>query len=657
MTTITSALAALNVAAGDTLDLAAGGYLISTADNALSLGGVAQTYTATINGAISSFSPGLAGVYLVDAASTAAITISASGVVTGSGSAIEAVGTAAVGNSGTISNASATKAAIWEKGNGNYNIGNAGSINNALGDAIDLNGSGNHSLLNTGMITAGANAFAILSTEATAVDSINNTGTIKGNVDLGGGDDSVTTTSGFINGLVYLGNGVDTFVGSIVNIDSVYGGAGNDTITGNAGNDNLDGGADNDTIYGGDGLDNIYGGAGVNTLVGGLGNDTFWVSNSTDTVTELNVLNGGLDTVKSYVNFTLGATSYVENLQAADALAITALTLTGNANANTIVGNAGNNTLNGGTNDKAADILSGGLGDDTYYIYSANDKVIEANSVLAVGGTDTINTSVSYGLASGVYVEIMQTTAVTGTTAINLTGNTQLGQTIIGNAGANILNGGSDTFVDVLSGGLGDDTYILASSTNDVVIDTGGTDTISTYTSRSLNDYSGIENLILTSVFTTSGTGNGVANVITGSSGTNIIDGGAGADTLNGGLGNDTLTGGTGNDIFVFSTVLSNTLNKDLITDFSAAADMIKLENSVAGHFTALTTLGTLAATAFVASASGAATTAAQHILYNTTTGALSYDADGSGAGVAIQFATLGTTTHPTITNADFFVI
>ena len=42
------------------------------------------------------------------------------------------------------------------------------------------------------------------------------------------------------------------------------------------------------------------------------------------------------------------------------------------------------------------------------------------------------------------------------------------------------------------------------------------------------------------------------------------------------------------------------------------------------------------------------------HILYNPTTGALSYDADGNGLGLAVQFAVL--TTHPAITNADILV-
>lgn len=46
------------------------------------------------------------------------------------------------------------------------------------------------------------------------------------------------------------------------------------------------------------------------------------------------------------------------------------------------------------------------------------------------------------------------------------------------------------------------------------------------------------------------------------------------------------------------------------------------------------------------------------YVLYNSTTGALYYDADGSGsANSAVQFALIGTTTHTALTAADFVVI
>jgi Ca2+-binding RTX toxin-like protein len=42
-------------------------------------------------------------------------------------------------------------------------------------------------------------------------------------------------------------------------------------------------------------------------------------------------------------------------------------------------------------------------------------------------------------------------------------------------------------------------------------------------------------------------------------------------------------------------------------------------------------------------------------VIYDKASGALSYDADGSGAGTAVQFATLPTGLH--LSAADFFII
>ena len=53
--------------------------------------------------------------------------------------------------------------------------------------------------------------------------------------------------------------------------------------------------------------------------------------------------------------------------------------------------------------------------------------------------------------------------------------------------------------------------------------------------------------------------------------------------------------------------------------------------------------------------APAAATTAAQRILYDSATGGLSYDSDGSGATAAVAFATLGT--GLALTNSSFSVI
>jgi Ca2+-binding RTX toxin-like protein len=158
--------------------------------------------------------------------------------------------------------------------------------------------------------------------------------------------------------------------------------------------------------------------------------------------------------------------------------------------------------------------------------------------------------------------------------------------------------------------------------------------------SLTLGSASAIENVI----------GGGLADTLTGNGLANSLTGGGGNDTLNGGAGNDTLIGGAGADRFRFATTLNATTNRDVISDFSIAqADTIELENAV---FTALTTTGNLAASAFFIGA--AATTTDQRILYNSGTGSLLYDSDGFGGAGSIAFATL--TTGLALNNTFFTV-
>jgi serralysin len=118
---------------------------------------------------------------------------------------------------------------------------------------------------------------------------------------------------------------------------------------------------------------------------------------------------------------------------------------------------------------------------------------------------------------------------------------------------------------------------------------------------------------------------------------------------LNGGAGKDRLSGFAGKDAFVFDTPLNAANNVDVITDFSAPSDTIRVQNTIFSGLAA----GTLVAAAFHVGASAAA--ADDRIVYNKKTGALLFDFDGSGSGAAVQFATL--TTKPAISNLDFFVV
>ncbi|MFM6531884.1 MAG: hypothetical protein ACKPIB_26955 [Dolichospermum sp.] len=227
-------------------------------------------------------------------------------------------------------------------------------------------------------------------------------------------------------------------------------------IYGTNGNDYLVGTPTNDTIYGLNGNDTLIGGLGADTLYGGDGNDTYYVDNAGDVVTEYyNDALGGVDTVFSSVNFTLGFG--LENLTLTGTGNING---TGNGNNNVITGNSANNILTGGL---GADTLYGGDGSDTYYVDNAGDVVTELFND-ALGGVDTVFSSVNFTLGFG-----LENLTLTGTDNINGTGNGN-NNVITGNSANNIIYGldGNDTLIgglgaDTLYGGLGADTFVFNS--------------------------------------------------------------------------------------------------------------------------------------------------------------------------------------------------
>ncbi|MHC2001783.1 beta strand repeat-containing protein [Methylobacterium sp. CM6241] len=400
-------------------------------------------------------------------------------------------------------------------------------------------------------------------------------------------------------------------------------------------NGTFNGGTGNDILYGEAGNDTLNGGAGADLLYGRGGNDLYYVDNAGDRVFE--TAGNGADRVLTSVSYKLAAGQEIERLDIASATGTAAINLTGNEITNALLGNAGANTLNGGA---GADLLYGRGGNDLYYVDNAGDRVFET----AGNGADRVLTSVSYKLAAGQEIERLDIASATGTAAINLTGN-EITNALLGNAGANTLNGGAGA--DLLYGRGGNDLYYVDNA-GDRVFETAGNgaDRVLTSVSYKLAAGQEIERLDIASA-----TGTAAIN-LTGNEITNALLGNAGANTLNGGAGADLLYGRGGNDTFVFSTAVSAG-NIDRITDFAVTDDTVQLARSV---FSTLS-MGQLTETAFKDLGSvGAELDANDRILYNHTTGALSYDADGSGtAKTALQFAIIDT--KAALTHLDFIVV
>jgi len=213
-----------------------------------------------------------------------------------------------------------------------------------------------------------------------------------------------------------------------------------ETLTGTQGPDSLDGRGGNDTLLGLGGNDYLNGGTGADRMEGGPGDDMYVVDNSGDVVAE--AANAGNDAVStSLSSYTLPAN--VEELSYSGSQKFTG---TGNALANVLSSGAGADRLDGAG---GADVLRGGLGNDTYVVENVGDVVIE----LANQGDDRILSQVNYTLPD--HVETLQ---LSTSKALNGTGN-NLANTLLGNAGINELDGRGGQ--DVLTGGGGNDVFIF----------------------------------------------------------------------------------------------------------------------------------------------------------------------------------------------------
>lgn len=403
------------------------------------------------------------------------------------------------------------------------------SVENLIGSAFDdvLTGSGANNRLVGGAgrdVLMGLNGNDILVGGAGAANELHG----------GLGDDRYVVEAG--DSIIELaGEGVDTVETAMsqhrlaANVENLsYTGTETFLGVGNASANVISGGLGRDTLLGLAGDDILIGGAGAaNTVQGGAGNDTY-VLDVSDSVVELAGDGTDLVQLRGLRAYNLGA-----NVENATAVATGDYVINGNVLDNVLTGAAG------------ADILQGGAGNDTLNGGAGIDTVTYILSTAGVTARLDTNRSTNDGLGG----------QDTFTSIENLTGS-NLRDTLMGNAGNNLINGaigddvllgfdGDDTLIggsgggnNEMYGGRGNDLYIVDALDTLIELEGEGTDTVQT-TMGNFTLRAHIENMIYVGPGDFAGTGNAQNNVITGSGGNDTLAGRGGNDTLNGGAGAD----------------------------------------------------------------------------------------------------------------------
>jgi Ca2+-binding RTX toxin-like protein len=293
-------------------------------------------------------------------------------------------------------------------------------------------------------------------------------------------------------------------LGNVENLNLMFGASTAIKATGNA----------LSNMIGGNEFENIIdGGAGADIMGGWTGNDTYLVDNIGDQIVEYS-WEGASDSVISSIALK-NAFANVENYDFSKVAVAVDFTADG-----------ADNVIKSGL---AADKLTGGAGNDTYYLNNSGDVVVE----LAGGGTDTVvSGNINLDLSKYAFVENAK---LTGAAALKLIGSAGA-NVLTGNVGANVLDGKGGA--DVMSGGKGNDTYMVDSILDQVVEKAGeGIDRVMSSVNRTLD--ANVEQLfLLTGAL--NGTGNALNNLLVGNGAANLLDGGAGADVMKGGKGDDT---------------------------------------------------------------------------------------------------------------------
>jgi Ca2+-binding RTX toxin-like protein len=282
--------------------------------------------------------------------------------------------------------------------------------------------------------------------------SIQNSGTLIGAVDLGLGRD-VVDNSGLIDGLVDLGDGNDIYYGTLgVVLEPVIGGRGDDTLIGGYGDEVLvgyddlseDPPADSDILVGGGGSDVLLAGAGDDYLYidhldavidAGEGYDAIVIQD--DTGTSLDVGAASAEWVYAWTDDdTLDASSSAAGVA-----------LVGEAGSDVLIGSAHNDYIY----MDAFDTVDAGDGYDALFVYQGS-------------GQGVVDTFIDVSAANAEWV-----LGGAGNDIITNLGDVD-GVALSGGGGNDQLTGGLGN--DYLYGNEGSDTFIVTSNAQlDAILD------------------------------------------------------------------------------------------------------------------------------------------------------------------------------------------
>jgi Ca2+-binding RTX toxin-like protein len=361
---------------------------------------------------------------------------------------------------------------------------------------------------------------------------------------------------------------------SLLGIENVIGGAGNDRIFGNTsanmllggdGNDLVSGlngaisGVGRDTLLGGNGDDILFSAMENNSVSGGIGNDSLFKGRSgfndtliggegTDQVVYIGTQQNGI--IINPVDYTIDLANGFAFININGAVNDS---LVGIEN---VTVNDGNDSILG---DSQANLFDGGNGNDALSGADGNDSLIGG------GGNDTLIGGADTDLASYAAAMGAVTVDLTAGTSSGAAGNDRLTgiENILGGNGNDSILG--DSLANVLDGGLGNDT-IVGSIGDDTLYGGGGIDVAdfrgfgATVTVNLLqgivfdeggtSQFSGFERILSDGGQATLERGDG-GDTFIGGSANDLVIGDTGNDEMSGGLGDDSFDGGNGNDTII----------------------------------------------------------------------------------------------------------